>query len=69
MIENGPQTARLQMFKVGDTVRCNVGQYYGKLVRIVQVIRGGYYVSIGAGHGSFPLSTLDVLDPAANNGD
>jgi hypothetical protein len=57
------------MFKVGDTVRCNVGQYYGKLVRVVQVIRGGYYVSIGAGHGTFLLSTLDVLDPCANNGD
>jgi hypothetical protein len=57
------------MFKVGDNVRCNVGKYYGKIVRVVQVIRGGYYVSIGSGHGSFLLSTLDVIDPLANNGD
>ena len=56
-------------FRIGQTVRVNAGQWYGKLARVVCVREDSVDVELCRVGPALTFSPFDLLDSHANNGD
>ena len=56
-------------FHIGQTVRVNAGQWYGKLARVTNVVGDCIYVELFCGSRALAFESDALLDSHANNGD